>query len=232
MPGEVLGIAADPARDRVYVNDWYGQRVLVIDTKTLRQIHTAATGKVPAGLAVSHTLELLVVACRDDNTLCLHRLPSLDRVATIAVGRAPFGVTLDAAGTRAYVANVQSDSVSVVDLAKRRVLAEIAVGDSPYATALDESRQRLVVTNQQAGSLSVIDLRSMKTERTISVAEYPEGIAYSPALDQYFVASWFENLMLVFAGRDLTQVASLACGDGPRAFGDFILPPVPRAIPP
>jgi len=100
--------------------------------------------------------------------------------------------------------------------------ARVKVGDAPYAMSQDAKRGLLFVTKQQDGSVSVLALASAKEIKRIPVGDYPEGIDYSSVLGRCYVASWFDNALLVINPDKLAVEAQIPCGDGGRAFGDFI----------
>jgi YVTN family beta-propeller protein len=112
---------------------------------------------------------------------------------------------------------VQGDDVTLQIEAAR-----VKVGDAPYAMSQDAKRGLLFVTKQQDGSVSVLALASAKEIKRIPVGDYPEGIDYSSVLGRCYVASWFDNALLVINPDKLAVEAQIPCGDGGRAFGDFI----------
>ena len=122
---------------------------------------------------------------------------------------------------RAFVANVESDSVSVVDLSTREVRATIPTGLRPYAVAF--AGDKGFVTNQYADTVTVFDAQSFAPLATIDVGFYPEGIAVT-ADGRILVANWDSNTVTVIDSATLTVLTETPVPDGPRAFGDFVLP--------
>ena len=216
-----LGIAVAPD-GRVFVADWYGDTVAVLDPASLRVAATVTVGQSPSGVATNPAGTRLYVANRDSNTVSVVDLASLQVLATVPVGRAPFGVTHDGAG-RVFVANVQSNDVSVLDAASYAELRRLPVGEFPYAVGVAPGR--ILVTNQHGGTVSVFDAQSYAALPDIAVGDYPEGIAMSADGARAWVAVWMDNRLAeidVAAGRVTRQIR---VGDGPRAFGTFLTPP-------
>jgi len=56
------------------------------------------------------------------------------------------------------------------------------------------------------------------------VGEYPEGINTSTDGMGIVVANWFSNSLSIIDAQTLEVTEELKTGDGPRAFGLFILP--------
>lgn len=216
-----LGIAVAPD-GRVFVADWYGDTVSVLDPLSLRVAAAITVGQSPSGLATDPAGTRLFVANRDSNTVSVVDLASLQVLATVPVGHAPFGVTHDGTG-RVFVANVQSNDVSVLDAGTYAELRRLPVGEFPYAVGVTPGR--ILVTNQHGGTVSVFDAQSYAALPDIAVGEYPEGIAMSADGTRAWVAVWMDNRLAeidVAVGRVARQIR---VGDGPRAFGKFLALP-------
>ena len=71
--------------------------------------------------------------------------------------------------------------------------------------------------------MSVIDLKKRNELRRIEVGDYPEGIDFVSAHNQIYVANWFSNSISVIDAESLAVVAEIECGDGTRAFGQFVM---------
>ena len=71
--------------------------------------------------------------------------------------------------------------------------------------------------------MSIVDLKRGITLAQLAVADYVEGIDYDDELDRYYVASWFDNMLIVIDGKTEQIIARIPCEDGTRAFGKFIL---------
>ena len=213
-----LGVAV--ARDgRVFVADWYGDTVAVLDPAGA-PLATLHVGQSPSGLAADPAGTRLYVANRESDTLSVIDLHTLATLATIPVGRAPFGVTVQ--GNRVFVANVQSGDVSVLDSTLLHEVQRLPVGEFPYAVAVTPDGGRVLVTNQHSGTLSVFDGPDYRPMPDIPVGDYPEGIAMSADGTRAYVAVWMDNKLQeidVAAGRVLRGIA---VGESPRAFGTFL----------
>src|SRR5690606_8443488 len=68
-----VGIAAASDKDgggvRVFVADWYGNRLLILDGATLATLAEVPVGTAPAGVAVASRRGLVLVANRDDDSV-------------------------------------------------------------------------------------------------------------------------------------------------------------------
>lgn len=219
LPGGPLGIAVHPSGKPLYVADWYGARLWVIDPEK-GVIGEIQTGLSPSGIALTPDGKLVLSADRDSNQVTVTDAASLAILARIPVGIRPFGITIDAAGKRAYTANVGSNSVSVIDIATVTTIGQVPTGERPYAVALAGGKG--FATDQYGDTVTVFDLKSLAPIGRVEVGEYPEGIDVSRDGKSVIVANWFSNALTVIDVETLAVTQEIEVGDGPRAFGIFI----------
>ncbi|MCO6382103.1 beta-propeller fold lactonase family protein [Oceanicola sp. 502str15] len=220
LKGGPTGIALDPARERIFVSDWFNARIWVRDATSLAPITELATGAAPAGLEISPDGRWLAAAVRDAHEVAIFEAETLAPHATLPAGTRPYGLGFDPSG-RLWVGNVGSNDVSVIDPAAAQPIANLPVGERPYGIAF--ARGRAFVTNQYADTVSVIDLASLAPLTTLDVGEYPEGIDVAAGGAQVVVAGWFSNTLTVIDAASLKVLAEIPTGDGPRAFGRFVM---------
>lgn len=218
LDGGPIGIALDAGHNRVFVSDWYNARIWALSADTLTPLAELETGSAPAGLAVAGGW--LASADRDADQVSLFALDDLSLAARIGVGIRPFGLGFAPDG-RLFVGNVGSNDVSVIDPDTAQVAATLPVGDRPYGVAF--AAGRVFVTNQYADTVSVFDLATLAPLATIEVGEYPEGIDSVRDTGPVLVANWFSNTVSLIDPDKMEVVGEIATGDGPRAFGRFIL---------
>jgi YVTN family beta-propeller protein len=219
LDGGPFGIAVNPVRGVLYVGDWYNARLYEIDPTAGKVLRSFLVGKAPGGIAVTPDGATIISADRDDNRISLLDAATGETRATVAVGQHPFGVTIFEG--QAFVANVEGDSVSVVDLSTRDVTATIPTGLRPYAVAF--AGDKGFVTDQYADTVTVFDARSFAPRATIDVGFYPEGIAATED-GRVLVANWDSNTVTLIDSATLAVLTEIEVPDGPRAFGDFVLP--------
>ncbi|MCB1513731.1 MAG: YncE family protein [Hyphomicrobiaceae bacterium] len=224
-----LGIAVNPVTGDVLVADWYEHKLLVLDATTLAVKGAVKTGQSPSGIAVTPDGGRILTTDRDSNQVSIIDAKSLAVVATVPVGERPFGIAIDADGQRAYTANVKSNDVSVIDIATARTVATYKVGRRPYAVAL--ARGRAFVTDQYSATVTVIDLTSGEKLTSIPVGEHPEGIWSTASGSHVFIACWMENTLERVDTGTLKVTGKVEVGDGPRAFGDFLVEEAPSRAP-
>ncbi|MCC7250896.1 beta-propeller fold lactonase family protein [Hyphomicrobium sp.] len=214
VAGSPFGLAV--AKDgRLFVGDWNGAHVSVIDTKGQAPPRTVDVGRAPAHLILTPDEKLLFIANRESDSVSVVRTEDLSVAATIAVDRAPFAMALSPDATRLYVGNVQGGTVSIVDTAGFKVTKTRVSGAMPYGAAVTGDGLRLVVTNQQASTVSVIEAKDAPPS-VIKVGGYPEGVAINADGTRAYVANWFSDDVSVLDLESLKEIRRIKCPQGPR----------------
>jgi YVTN family beta-propeller protein len=111
-------IAIDEAANRVYVANYVGDSVTVLDGVTLKPIATVTAGHHPQALAVDTRRHRIFVANTHSNSVTVIDGASNHVLATLPGGINPYAVALDAASGDAYVANYGSQPVTKLHLSK------------------------------------------------------------------------------------------------------------------
>lgn len=219
LDGGPIGIAQSDTH--IFVSDWFNARIWIIDAENMAIIGTLETGAAPAGLAVSNDGHWLVSADRDADALSVFDLTTQRQHTRIRVGTRPFAVSFDQQG-RVYSTNVGSDTVTIADPETGQTITTLQTGSRPYGVAF--AKGHIFVSNQYGDTISVYDYHTYEPQHIIEVGEYPEGINATANEDHVVVANWFSNTLTVIDAVSFTIKAEVTTGDGPRAFGQFILP--------
>lgn len=215
VPGSPFGLAI--ARDgRLFVGDWNGDHVAVLDAASGTVAGRVRVGKAPAHILLSPDERRLFVANRESDSVSVVDAASLAVEATIAVGKAPFAMALSPDAGTLYVGNVQSGNVTVIDTARLAVDETLASGAMPYGAAVTADGARILVTNQQAGTLAVL-ARSGPPAASIRIGGYPEGVAIDAGGTRAYVANWFSDDVSVVDLAGLKQERRIKVPAGPRA---------------
>lgn len=221
-----VGVDVSPDGQRVYVADWYGGRLRLLDARSLAPLADVAVGVAPAGVAVAPDGRTVWVAARDDDAVRAFDAVTLAPQATVAVGSHPFAIGFSPDGRWLLALNVQSHDVSLIDARRRQVTATLPVGHAPYGVAFSADSRRAYVTNQHGGTLSVIDLSDVTAPAVVATwtaGEYPEGIAL--AGDTLLVVSWMDDSVHLLDARSGQRRATVEVGRNPRGFGALLWTP-------
>jgi YVTN family beta-propeller protein len=141
---------------RLYVSDWAGRQVLVVDPTDLRVTARIAVGEHPNQMVLHPRDDRLFVPCASTNSVAVidtRRGIVLETIYTTLFPRAPQGSTPCAAavapdGNTLYVANADNNCVCVIDVAvphKSAVKGFIPTGWYPVSVAATPDGKNLLV---------------------------------------------------------------------------------------
>jgi YVTN family beta-propeller protein len=165
--------------NQLFVSDWAGRRVLVLDPSDLRTTARIAVGEHPNQLAVHPGDDRLFVACASSNCVSIidtRRGIVTETIHTALFPRAPEGSTPDALavapdGKTLFVANADNNCVAVIDIAipgRSQVKGFVPTGWYPTAVAVTPDGKNLLLGvgkgNQTKANPINVDATKHRTE--------------------------------------------------------------------
>src|SRR5262249_54243559 len=141
---------------QLFVSDWAGRMVLVLDPEDLRTVARIAVGDHPNQIAVHPKDDRIFVACASSNCVSVidtARGIVTETIATALFPRAPEGSTPDALtvspdGETLYVANADNNCVAVIDVktpSRSQVKGFVPTGWYPTSVAVTPDGRTLLV---------------------------------------------------------------------------------------
>jgi YVTN family beta-propeller protein len=141
---------------QLFVSDWAGRTVRVLDPGDLRTVARIAVGEHPNQLAVASTDDRVFVACASSDCVSVidaKRGIVTETIHTALFPRAPEGSTPDALalapdGKTLFVANADNNCVAVIDVAtpsRSQVKGFIPTGWYPTAVAVTPDAKQLLI---------------------------------------------------------------------------------------
>jgi YVTN family beta-propeller protein len=154
--GRPYDVVIDPRGTLLYVSDWAGMRVLVLDPSTLKVQKKIGVGAHPNQMALHPRDGRLFVACASSNGVSVidtARGQVAETIFTSLFPRAPAGSTPCALavapdGQTLYVANADNNCVAVIDVGERRqsqVKGFIPTGWYPTAVAVTPDGKNVLI---------------------------------------------------------------------------------------
>ena len=139
VPGKLVDILADPARDRFYVLRQDQNQVLVFEGSGYTQVATLRTGNTPTQMAITFDRRYLLVANDNSQLASVHDLDTLQQLTPIRFPLGHYPRSLASSG-RAILAAVRSASsadhkIDRVDLASRTAVELPSLG--PWVNKVD-----------------------------------------------------------------------------------------------
>ena len=142
--------------EQLFVSDWAGRVVRVLDPGDLRTVARIAVGEHPNQIAVHPKDDRIFVACASSDCVSVidtRRGIVTETIHTALFPRAPEGSTPDALaiapdGKTLFVANADNNDVAVIDIAtpgRSQVKGFIPTGWYPTAVAVTPDGKQLLI---------------------------------------------------------------------------------------
>jgi YVTN family beta-propeller protein len=109
-------VAVDETANRIYVANYVGDSVTIIDGATMKPVATVAAGHHPQALAVDGKRHRIFVANTHSNNVTMIDGTTNRVLGTIPAGTNPYAVVVEPDSGDAYVANYGSQPVTKLDL--------------------------------------------------------------------------------------------------------------------
>ena len=254
------GVAVNPTTNLIYVTNFGGNSVSVIDGATNAVTATIGVGSSPYEVAVNPITNLIYVTTQLNSDQPGYSVSVIDGAtntvtATIRVGSGPYGVAVNSTTNLIYVTNTGGNSVSVISGATNAVTATIGVVWA-WAVAVNPITNLIYVTIQ-GNSVSVISpatipgapagLSAAKDDAEVTVSWAPPASNGGSAITSYTVTSSPETKTCTWTSGPLsctvigltmgqeytfTAVATNAMGSSPSSepSNKVVIEPVVRSL--
>ncbi|MBA4370975.1 MAG: hypothetical protein C0418_05280 [Coriobacteriaceae bacterium] len=221
-------IAVNPLTHRVFVCNYFGDSVSVIDgvsdavTATVAMPTTGAAAALPIAAISAPTLGLTYIANWQSHKVVYLAEPAYNATVVVTVpflnGGNPRALAVDPASTppKLYVANYHTNNVSVLNAVTGALITEVPVGGSPRALGIYSSggSTRIFVGNRATNNVSVIDGATDSVIATLALDGPPKTIAVHAGNGKAYVTVPASDHVFVIGAAD-TIVATITVGDNP-----------------
>ncbi len=184
------GIAYDSAKNEIYVGDYYGNAVNVINTVTQTVVATIplGSGNGPTGLAYDSVHGYIYTANIGAGTVSIISDATNTLLATVNVGYSPWGIAYDSRNGYVYVAN-DGAGTTVRIFNGLSIIGSVVVGSSPDGVTYDGENGYVYTANSGSHTLSVISGATNTVVATLSYANwFPYWVAYGARSGDVYVA--------------------------------------------
>ena len=217
--GELGGMAADPARERVYVADRAANRLLAIDSNTGFVAGTIAFDGAPAGVATDELGTRVYVAVPDENAIV-----TIDATTLKVVGQVtnPFRPQALQFARDGFVFATTQNGLAEIDVATGAANFVLPGVESSALLASDPDREHLWAVQGAGAGISVFMWRpllppSTAVEVLLPRAGTPSGLALAYDEARLLVAIRGDDVVEVLDAETLAAIDSLPFDPGPTA---------------
>lgn len=209
-------LSIDAPRHHLFVSR--GDRVLVVDIKTAKQIATVSDTQGVHGIAIAQDLHRGFTSDGKTDSVSSFDLNTLKAGAVIkGTGEKPDAIAYDPSSHHVFTLNGKGHSASVIDPATNKVIASIALPGKPEFAVADGAGH-VYANIEDKSELVQIDSRSNTVINTwpLGPCESPTGLAIDRQHHRLFSVCDNQK-MTVLNAESGSLVATLPIGDGPDA---------------
>lgn len=167
---------------------------------------TAIAGTSNSLMDISADGKLLVCSNRDNGTLSVVALESLEKLREIEVGRHPEGVSFLGDTHQVAVAVYADDKVVFVDADDGELIGSVDVFDEPYGVVSNRSGSQVYVTLDYPGQVLEIDSTGRNITRTFEAGSFARGIALAEDGSRLYVTNYYTAQLLAIDLKTGEQV--------------------------
>ncbi len=225
---EPIGVAVNPAGTRVYVANGGSDTVSVIDAATSSVVATVPVGRQPFGIVVNPAGTRVYVANRGAGSVSVIDALANAVVSTIVVGVSPTGVALNASGTSLYVGSDAAQFVSLIDTGSNAMTFVLPMDIAPWAVATNRETGQIYVRAADDRIRFSSPGNDAQFSTTLRVGTGPGGAAAKPgSTRELYVVNSGSNSVSLVDTPNFRVLSTIAVGERPIAFGQFIAPALP-----
>lgn len=204
-------VALNPAGNRAYVTDQFGNAVSVIDAVSRTLLATIPLGDGGFNLGVSPD-GAHVFATTAGGRVYVIATATNAVIDSMLVGSAPNGVAFSPSGQTVYISSRDAGTVTAFNASTFQQVAVYQVGGAPQRLAVSLSGKTLYAANEAHG-LDIVDLSTgTVTEATGLTTGY--GLGQSPDGKELWVTSPQEGAIYVVDPQTAAVSATLNLGAG------------------
>ena len=157
----------DPANKTLYVANYNGNNVVVIDTTKDAVVTSIQVPAHPYDLKVDSSAKTVVVTSLATNKLTFISTETNQVIDSMDVGLGSFGIALDGQRHMAYVTHFATNDLSVVDIATKQIVAKIYTPGHTRNVVVDPAEQKVYVSFLDTAGIAKIDASKNQIETMI-----------------------------------------------------------------
>jgi DNA-binding beta-propeller fold protein YncE len=219
--GRIDHMAADAARQRLFIAETGNDSVGVVDLKQRKVLRTLLHLKEPQGVAYVAKTDTLYVASSLDGALRLFGGPELKPGEVIPLGGNADNIRIDAKSGLMFV-GYGAGGIAVIDPATNKKQADIALREHPEGFQLSADGERIFVNVPDAHQIAVVDRAAAKQVATWPMRDGRANFAMALDGDERVITVFKRPAHLAaLSTKDGTVVTAVdTCEDADDAFID------------
>lgn len=219
-------ISVNEKAGRIYINNFFGQSVTVIDAKNLSVVTTISfpSGAYPNKVAINNLSGRLYIPVLNLNKIIIVEAATNKIIKEIeAGGRNPDSASVNLKANEIYFLNPESNNLAVVDGATDSLSAVLPpqakagnpVFSQPVNIAFDYQKNLVYVLNNLSGTMTIIDGRTNRPWKVVPVGQNPRAVGLTN--EKLYVVNADDDSVTVLSRKDFSPLDTLEVGSGPGA---------------
>ena len=174
---------------KAFVSNEKDNTISVIDTKSMKVIHTIKVGQRPRGIMLAKDDTWLLICTSDDNRIEVYDAKTYEFIKNLPSGPDPELFALHPSGNPLYIANEDDNIVTVVNIDTGRIIAEVPVGVEPEGMGVSPDGRYVVNTSETTNMAHFIDTKTNETVANILVDNRPRVAQFTSDGKQLWVSA-------------------------------------------
>lgn len=169
------GIAIRNTNDRIYLANYNGGSVTVINTSTYGTVATINVGNNPVGVAINNQKNLLYVANRGDDSVSIIDIKSGSATENSVINtinlsncNEPSQIAVTPDGSKYLVTCSGNNRVAIINANNNTQITNVNVGNNPVGIDITYDGKLAYVANFNGDSVTIINIESGTASQTVS----------------------------------------------------------------
>ncbi len=194
-------IGVNPTTNRIYVNNFGNDKILVIDGFTNKIIEEFTIEAGIRSVAINHNSNLIYIASNnpDNNIIVVDGSTNKVAGAIDVLGDTLGGIEVNPVTNFIYVINAHSNSVSIISGSTGKVIETVGVGFMPLYIGVNKSSNKVYIAGA-ANKVVVINSADNTKIKTLKVGNRPGGIGVNNITNKIYVANMGNDNISVIDG--------------------------------
>jgi len=212
--GKPTSAIVDEKTNKVYITDFFGGKLVILDGKTNETIETIDVVKTPFGVGINSDAGRIYVGGEHANTLSILDSTTNQVIKKITL-KDPYDIAVDPNNNTVYVTSDRANTVYAIDGATNEIKTSFEVL-VPCGITVNPVTGLVYVTSESENLVHVWDGNSNQQITTIKVQESPRGVTVNPVTNMVYVTNQETNTISVIDGETNEVVSSIDVGEIPR----------------
>jgi YVTN family beta-propeller protein len=209
-------LARVPGRDEIWVTDYAGNRIGVLDPRRRRVVASIPVGLGPVHVIFSADGRRAWVTDFLSNEVSVIGVAQRRVIATVEVPLHPHGLASAPNGRQVWVACSDAGILAVLDTRTNRVVDQVPAGLGPHAVAFSPDGRTVYMTDFRAGMLVVLDRASTRVLARIAIGTGSAMDAVNRDGSRVYVTGQAGSMVSVVDTRSRRVLARIPVGPAPH----------------